>query len=147
MKIILLKDVAKLGKRYETKSVSDGHALNLLIPQGLAIIATTDAVKRIGVIKSKMEGESKVHEELLAQNIKSIEKVILEISGKANDKGHLFAGLHQEDIARELSIQSKIQVDPSFIQLAHPIKEVGEHTVDIKAGGKSAKLKVVVKKG
>ena len=146
MKIILLKDVAKLGKKYEIKSVSDGHALNLLIPQGLAIIATPDATKRIDVIKGKMEGEMKVHEELLAQNIKAIEKVTLEINGKANEKGHLFAGLHQTDIARELAIQAKIQVEPSFIQLAHPIKEVGEHTIEIKAGGKSAKLKLVVKK-
>jgi len=146
MKIILLKDVAKLGKKYEIKSVSDGHALNLLIPQGLAIIATPDATKRIEVIKGRMEGESKVQEELLAQNIKSIEKVRLEITGKANEKGHLFAGLHQTDIARELASQAKIQVDPSFIQLTHPIKEVGEHVIEIKAGGKSAKLKLLVKK-
>ena len=53
MKVILLKDVPKLGKRYETKEVNAGHALNLLIPQGLVIVATPDAIKRVGLLKSK----------------------------------------------------------------------------------------------
>ncbi len=147
MKVILLKDVKKIGKRYDTKDVSDGYALNLLIPQGLAISATKDAVKRIDVMKSRIAAEDKVQEELLANNIKAIGDIVLDIKGKANEKGHLFAGLHNEAIATELSKQAHIQVDPTFIQLENPIKEVGEYTVEVKAGGKSAKFKLVVKKG
>jgi len=147
MKVILLKDVKKIGKRYDTKDVSDGFAQNLLIPQGLAISATPEAVKRIGVLKSRMSAEDKVQEELLAKNIKSLESVVLTIVGKANDKGHLFAGLHNEAIAAELASQAHVQVDPTFIQLEHPIKEVGEYSVEVRAGGKSAKFKLVVKKG
>jgi large subunit ribosomal protein L9 len=144
MKIILLKDVAKLGRRYETKEVSSGHALNLLIPQGLAIAATPDAVKRIEVIKAKTEGERKVHEDLLVKNIKGLENVTLNVSGKANEKGHLFAGLHKDEIVAELLKQTELQLDPSFIELEHPIKEVGEHMIEVKGGGKSAKFKLVV---
>lgn len=144
MKIILIKDVPKLGKRYEIKNTSDGHALNLLIPQGLAIAATPDAIKRIETLKKKTEGELKVQEELLVKNLKSIEAVTLTITGKANDKGHLFAGLHATDIAKELAAQAHITVDPSFIQLSHPLKEVGEHTIELKASGKVAKLKLII---
>ena len=146
MKIILLKDVSKLGRRYDTKEVSSGHALNLLIPQGLAVTATPEAIKRIDLLKKKGEGEKKVHEDLLAKNIKDLESLTLNIKGKANEKGHLFAGLHREAIAAEIQKQTQLQVDPSFIMLEHPIKEVGEHMIEVKAAGKSAKFKVVVVK-
>jgi large subunit ribosomal protein L9 len=144
MKIILLSDVPKLGKKHDVKDVSNGHALNLLLPQGLAIAATPQAIKRASAEKARMEGERKVHEELLADNLKSLDGVTLTISGKANDKGHLFAGLHREAITKELLTQARVQVDPSFIQLEQPLKTVGEHEVEVKAGGKSAKFKVVI---
>ena len=144
MKIILLKDVAKLGRRYDVKDVSSGHALNLLIPQGLAVAATPDAVKRVEVQKKKLDGERKIQEDLIIKNIKDLEAVTLTVKGKANEKGHLFAGLHNEAIAAELVKQTGLQVDPSFIQLEHPIKEVGEHLISVMAAGKSAKFKLVV---
>jgi len=144
MKVILLNDVPKLGKKHDVKDVSNGHALNLLLPQGMAIAATPQAMKRAASEKAKMEGERKVHEELLAENIKSLDGVTLTISGKANDKGHLFAGLHREAIVKELLAQTRIQVDPSFIQLDQPLKTVGEHIIEVKAEGKSAKFKVII---
>lgn len=144
MKIILLKDVSKLGKKYDVKDVSSGHALNLLIPQGLATVATKEAIIRSQTERAKLEGERKIHEDLLIKNIKDLDDVTITIVGKANDKGHLFAGIHKEAIVEELSKQTKLQVDPSFIQLEHPLKTVGEHIVEVKGGGKSARFKVVV---
>ena len=146
MKIILLKDVPRLGRKYDTKTVSDGHAINLLIPQGLAIFATTDALKRVEGMKAQMEGERKVQEELLVRNIEGLKDITLTIKGKANDKGHLFAGLHKEAIAAEIEKQTRLEVDPSFIQLEHPLKELGEHTIEVKAAGKSGKLRLVISK-
>ena len=96
MKIILTKDVQKLGQKYDVKEVSSGHALNLLIPQGLAISATPEALKRNEVLKKQVESERKVHEDLLVMNVKGLDGITLEVSGKANEKGHLFAGLHRE---------------------------------------------------
>lgn len=145
MKVILLKDVPKLGKRYDTKTVSDGHALNLLIPRGLALAATPDAIKRLGLEKSRIEGERKVQEELLAQNLKGLSGVVLTVSGKANEKGHLFAGLHREEIVKELSAQAHLDIDPYSIQLEHPLKEVGEHAIQVKAAGKSVSFKLIIK--
>jgi large subunit ribosomal protein L9 len=146
MKIILLKDVSKLGRKYDVKNVSDGHALNLLIPQGSAIVATPDALKRLEKERAKMEGERKVQEELLVKNLEGLGSATLTIVGKANDKGHLFAGLHREEIAREIEKQTRLQIDPSFIQLEHPIKEVGEHLIEVKGAGKVVKVKVVISK-
>ena len=144
MKVILLKDVAKLGKKFDIKTVSDGHGLNLLIPQKLAIIATSQALKQLELQKAQIEAEKKIHEELLAQNIKGLSETVLTIVGKANAKGHLFAGVHREEIALELQKQTRLQVDPSFIQIEHPLKELGEHMIEVKAGGKSAKFKILI---
>ncbi len=144
MKVILLKDVSKLGRKYDVKDVASGHALNLLIPRGEAVAATRDALKRVESQKAKMEGERKVMEDLVAKNIQDLEGTTLTVSGKANDKGHLFAGLHKEEVAKELLKQTKLQIDPSFIQLEHPIKEVGTHAIEVKVGGKSAKFKLVI---
>ncbi|HTK33460.1 MAG TPA: 50S ribosomal protein L9 [Candidatus Paceibacterota bacterium] len=145
MKIILLKDIKNVGKKFDIKEVNDGHALNMLIPRGLAIPATASAVKRVEADKAKMAGEMKIQHELLVQNIKAIEATTLTLSGKANDKGHLFAGIHSDVIVKELHVQARIEIDPSFIQLEHPLKTVGEHVVTIQAEGKSAQLKVVIK--
>ena len=145
MKIILLKDIAKLGKKYEVKNAADGHAVNMLIPRGMAIVATPENLRRIESEKSKVEGERKVHEALLSENLKALESTVLTVIGKANEKGHLFAGLHQTEIAAELVKQARIQLDPASIQLDHAIKEVGEHMIEIKSAGKSAKFKLVIK--
>jgi large subunit ribosomal protein L9 len=144
MKVILLKDVAKLGKRFDIKEVSSGHALNFLIPRGLVAAGTPDALKKYAVEKQKMSVEKKIHEDLLLKNLTELEQVVLKVSGKANDKGHLFAGLHREELAIELATQARIQVDPSFIVLEHPIKELGEHKIQVSAAGKVAMFTLVV---
>ena len=144
MKVILLKDVPKTGRRFEVKEVSDGHAINMLIPRGLAISATSDAMKRTEVERNKIEGERKVREDLMVKNIKGLEDTTLTIVAKANDKGHLFAGLHKEAIVAELQKQTELQIDPSFLVMEHPLKEVGEHMVEVNAAGKSAKFKVII---
>ncbi|HEY4494776.1 MAG TPA: 50S ribosomal protein L9 [Candidatus Paceibacterota bacterium] len=146
MKIILLKDIPKVGRKYDTKEISDGYAVNLLIPKGLAIEATANAIKRMNEEKYKNEGEKRVREELLLKNINELENITLKLKGKASEKGHLFAGLHRESIAIELEKQTRLQVDPSFIQIEHPLKELGEHIVEVKGGGKSVKFKVLIEK-
>ncbi|MDE2040905.1 MAG: 50S ribosomal protein L9 [Patescibacteria group bacterium] len=144
MKIILLKDVPKVGRRYDIKDVSSGYALNMLIPKGSAEPATPEAQKRAEIERKKSEGERRLHEELLVKNLKDLDGKTLTVSGKANDRGHLFAGLHREEIAAELRKQTELQIDPSYIELAHPLKEIGEHTVEVKGGGKSVTFKLVI---
>ena len=144
MKVILIKDVPKLGKRFDVKDVSSGHALNLLIPQGHVISATPDAVKKMEAMKKKIEGEKKVQIDLIAKNIKDLDGMTLNVTGKANEKGHLFAGLHKEEIVKEIMSQTRLEVDPSFVELEHPIKTTGEHLIEVKGAGKSAKFKLVV---
>ena len=144
MKVIFLKDVPKVGKRYETKNIADGYALNLLIPKGLAVAATPDAIKRIETEKARVDGERKVQEELLLQNLKGIEGATVTLVERANDKGHLFAGVHKTELIPQIEKQTRIQISPEYIVLDKPIKEVGEYPIEIRVGNKSAKFKLVV---
>jgi len=132
MKVILIKDVPKLGRRFDIKDISSGHAQNFLIPRGLVIVATKDAMKRIEVERKQVENERALHEQLMVKNIQGLDGVTLTIRGKANEKGHLFAGLHKEDIVREIETQTQLQVDPLFLQLEHPIKVVGTHEIRVR---------------
>lgn len=152
MKIILLKDIPKLGHRYEVRDVSDGHAINLLIPQGSAVTATASALKKYEILRKAAETERKIHEDLLVKNLVDLDGKTITIKGKTNEQGHLFAGLHKAEIAAEIKKQTELDIDPTFIQLENPLKQVGEYTIEVtghrstQKTGKTVKLKVIVEK-
>ncbi len=145
MKIILTKDVADVGRRYETKNIADGYAINFLIPKGLAIAATPEAVKKIDAIHAREEGDKRVAEELLLKNLAGLDGVTITMTEKANPKGSLFAGIHKAEIIPEILKQTRLQISPEFIVLEKPIKEVGDHVIEVKVKGKSVKFTLVVK--
>ncbi|HUD04209.1 MAG TPA: 50S ribosomal protein L9 [Candidatus Paceibacterota bacterium] len=145
MKIALLKDIKGLGKKNDIKDVADGYALNSLIPTKSAIVATPDVLKKIEVVKKQEAMQKKIQEDLLAKNIHSIHDAEVVVVRDANEKGHLFAGLHKEDIAKLVHDETEVDILPEFIQLEKPIKEIGEHKIDIKVQGKSATFILNVK--
>jgi large subunit ribosomal protein L9 len=145
MKVILLKDIAKVGKKYEIKEISDGYALNMLIPHGSAISATPDAIKKVEAQKKQLDAERAIQDELLHKNLKALSGITVTVTGKANEKGHLFAGFHQKEIADALAKNAHINVDPLSIDLSHAIKTVGEHEIKVSVGNKSALFKLVIK--
>lgn len=145
MKIVLLKDVKGVGKKHDVKTVADGFALNSLIPQKLAEVATAKVLARVELIKKQEEADKKVQEDLLAKNLKALHDATVEVVAEANEKGHLFAGLHAADVAPLVKAQTQIDVAAEFIKIDKAIKEVGEHKIDVKVQGKSATFTLVVK--
>lgn len=144
MKIILLKDIAKVGKKYDIKDVADGFALNMLIPRGQAQIATSQAIKNVETLKATDLTEKKVQGELLVKSLETLKNLTLKLQEKASDKGHLFAGITKERLAEEILKVARINIDPESIKLEKPLKEVGEHTVVVEAHGKKAEFKVII---
>ena len=144
MKIILLKDVANVGQRFDIKNVADGFALNFLIPQKAAEVATEAALKKVATLKAAAEAERKVQHELLAKNLKELNGITVSISAEANEQGHLFKGLHQKEIVTAIAEQTKLAVPFESLQLEKPIKEVGDHKVIVVVGDKKATITVAI---
>lgn len=144
MKVILLKNVPKTGRRLQVIEVADGFAMNSLFPQGLAELATDAAIARADKLRAQEEVEKKVREDLLLKNLKSIEGITIHVSGKANEQGHLFAGIHKEQLIPLLKEEGKIDIESEYITLDKPLKEVGEHKVAVKVQDRQAEFTVVI---
>jgi len=131
MQVILFKDIPNVGKKYELKNVSDGFARNFLFPKKLAEIATKKAIEEIKKRKIVEDQEKDVQKSLLEKNLKGLNGVKISISEKANEKGHLFAAVHKEEIIKILKKQKQIDISEDMIDLDAPIKELGEHKIKI----------------
>ena len=143
MKVILLKDVPKVGRKFDIKEVSDGYGNNFIIKNKLGVIATKDAIKNADEMRNKMDAEIKAKEAEIASKLDSFAGITIE--AKANDEGHLFAGIKKDEILIKLS-EAGIVVLEDSVNLEKPIKEVGEHNVEVKIGDKKMKVKVIVNK-
>jgi len=148
MNVILLKDVRDVGKKYEIKKVSDGFALNFLIPKNLAEVAVPASVKRVEKLRVQEDLKRKASEDALRASLKKIESQTLSVSSKVNEKGHLFKGIHKEEIANLIMEKSGVQVNPDYITLEKPIKAVGTFEIPISIGDMTVNfsLEVVEKK-
>lgn len=145
MKIILLKDIKKIGKKYEIKEVADGYAINSLIPSRVAVPATSSFIKGI---EAKMKQDALLKEDFKKEFEYAITKLPegkLHISGKVNEKGHLFAGIGEDKIIEEFKKETSILLSPDHFDLEKPIKEIGDHIVEIKVDGNKYKLNIFVK--
>jgi len=144
MKVILLQDVAKIGRKFETKEVAPGYALNFLIKRGLAENASPVATKRAMANKARLEAEQKIQDELLAKNLDGLDKLTIHIKANANEQGHLFAGIHNEQIAKALAKESRLNIPASAIVLPKQIKSTGEFKIPVAVAGKETNFKLIV---
>jgi large subunit ribosomal protein L9 len=145
MKVILLRDVPNVGRKYEVKNVSDGQAVNMLLPRGFAEIATPHALKRIEKEIAQAISDKKVQDSLLAKDLEKLNSLIIEVTEKANEKGHLFAGIRKEDMMEKIKVQTKLTISSDHILMEKPIKEVGEYVIPLKVGDKRGSVKLIVK--
>jgi large subunit ribosomal protein L9 len=144
MKVILLKDVAKIGKKFDIKNVADGHALNFLIPKKLAELATNNAVSKIELVKQVDLAEKKIQNELLEKSIETLNNLVINIESKANEKGHLFAGIDKSEIMKEVLSKTRINIPENYVLLDKPLKEIGEHKIKVEVGNKKASFTVKI---
>ncbi|MBP6948590.1 MAG: 50S ribosomal protein L9 [Candidatus Pacebacteria bacterium] len=146
MKVILLKDISKIGKRGDVKEVADGYAINVLIKKEMALRATPQEL-----MKWKQKADSQDHKKALATNtfvqlIDAIRNEKVVITGKkADQKGQLFAAVHENDIVDAIFAVTKLSVDPKQILITGHIKSIGVHTLEIKQGDKKEKITIEIK--
>jgi len=146
MLVILLKDVDKVGKKFEVKEVKDGYARNFLIPQGLVKQATKEAMTWL---ETQKETEEKKAEESLKkiQDVASAiddQEVVIQVQVGGEDQ--LFESVTSQKISDKLK-ELGFDIKKSQIELSQPIKETGEFPVKIKfEHNLEAEIRVIVSK-
>lgn len=138
MEIVLLTDVPKVGKQYDVTRVPNGYALNYLIPQRKALVATKEALRRLERERRAREEERRVQRELLEKSLQSLEGAEVTLERRASEEGNLFAGIGNDEIAQAVTAQARIAVPVEAIEQNQPIKKIGNHTITVSAGGSRA---------
>jgi large subunit ribosomal protein L9 len=135
MKVIFLKELNGTAKKGEIKDVSDGYAKNFLIAKGFAQVATADIQSKI-VKEAKEQEIKKLREIEKLQTLKQdLEKRTFTVKVKVGDKGQVFGGVHEKDIAKVISDKTNHTIEKNQIEIPLAVKTIGEHQVKVKLGG------------
>jgi large subunit ribosomal protein L9 len=131
IEVILREDIKTLGRAGEMVRVKPGYARNYLLPQGLAYEATEGNRKRIAAETRVRAARSQAEQMEAERAAATLREVTLTLSGKAGEEGKLFGSITSQDIADALAQQGHT-VDRRRIELEHPIKTTGTHTVTVR---------------
>ena len=131
MKVLLRSDIAGVGRRGDIITVSGGHARNFLLPKGLAIEATAGAVTQAEVMRRSRD-QREVADRTEAQKIgATLSQQSFTVSAKVGKEGRLFGSISSGDIADAILEQAKFTIDRKKVNIASPIRTIGEHTVTV----------------
>ena len=131
MKILLMKDVYKLGRAGDIKKVADGYGRNFLLPQGFAVLATEGAMKQVQRIKAQAEIRRNTQNSELKGVADLIKDVTLTFAAKAGDTGKLYGSITTQDIATALTEKIRHEVKRQLVDI-QPIRNLGEFTAHIR---------------
>jgi len=143
MKVILLTDIPKVGKRHDVKEFKTGYAQNVLLSKGLAELATPQALAKLEAkvlqANKKKEEEMKAFEMLIS----SIGDKTVKIKAIANEKGHLFKAVSLNEVVHAIKESLGVDIDEDTLVMDH-IKEIGVHMITIKKGNRVGKCNILV---
>ena len=125
MKVLLTKDVYKLGRAGDIKKVADGYGRNFLLPQGLAVLASAGALKQVDRIKSQADVRRTEQNSELKDLAAHINGVVLVFSAKAGDTGKLYGSITTQDVATAIQEKTRYEVKKQQIEM-QPIRTLGD---------------------
>jgi len=147
MQVLLLKDVAGIGHAGDIKEVSGGHAKNYLFPKKLAVPASEGAQKQAQSLREA--GERRRDRKLTEAKAQAskLDGQVLTFKVLAGEGDRMYGSVTTAEIAEALSKVAKTEIDRRQIELEHPIKSLGQHSVPVKvASGVTATIVVNVER-
>lgn len=145
MKVLLTRDVEKLGSAGEIKQVSGGFGRNYLIPQGMAVIATRGQVKQAEERATAQRRRDEANRRDAEAVVAKINGVTVRFVERVGELDRLYGSVTNVDVAQKLSQQTGVEVDRRRVDLDDPIKRIGIYPVRVRvATGLDATINVVV---
>jgi len=131
MKVLLIKDVYKLGRAGDVKKVADGYGRNFLMPQKLAVLATPGALKTAEKIRAQAEVQRAQLNSELKDLADHINGVTLSFAVKAGETGKLYGSITTQDVATGIQEQTRYEVKRQQVDM-QPIRELGEYKAHVR---------------
>ena len=131
MKVMLMKDVYKLGRAGDVKKVADGFGRNFLIPQGLAVLATPGALKQVERVRAQAEIRRTEQNAELKGLSDEISGVVLTFAAKAGETDKLYGSITTQNVADALQEKTRYEVKRQQIDM-QPIRMLGEFTANVR---------------
>jgi large subunit ribosomal protein L9 len=131
MKVLLIKDVYKLGRAGDLKKVADGYGRNYLLTQGLAVLATPGTLKTAEKIRSRGEIQRAALNTELKDLAEHVNGITLTFATKAGETGKLYGSITTQDVANAIQEQTRYEVRRQQIDM-QPIREVGEFKAHVR---------------
>lgn len=131
MKVLLTKDVYKLGHAGDTKRVADGYGRNFLLPQGLAVLATPGAMKNAETIRTHANARRAVLNNEMGSVAEKLVDLVLPFASKAGETGKLYGSITGQMIAEAISQKTGIEIDRRQIDV-QPIRNLGDHKARVR---------------
>jgi large subunit ribosomal protein L9 len=129
MKVLFKKDVPDVAKAGQVKDVADGYARNFLIPRGLAVAATSGALKQVADLQA-VAARHAAEEEQVARDLKArLEAQPVVIEAKAGSQGRLYGSVTTADVATAIQRQVGASVERRDLEIADPVRQVGSYQV------------------
>jgi large subunit ribosomal protein L9 len=132
VKIVLREDVDTLGRKGDLIEVADGYARNYLVPRGLAMKATKGVVTQAESMRRSREVKETRDRDAAQTIAAQLGSKALEVKARAGEGGKLFGSVTTADIADAIKAQTGIEVDRRKVDLAEPIRELGDADVTVK---------------
>jgi len=126
MKVMLVKDVYKLGRAGDIKRVADGYGRNFLLPKGLAVLATAGALKKVESIKADAAIQRQTINKEMGGVAELLAGKVFTFASKAGETGKLYGSITTQMVADAIKTKVGVQVDRHQIEIA-PIRTLGDH--------------------
>ena len=131
MKVLLLKDVYKLGRAGDVKRVADGYGRNYLLPQGMAVLATDEALKMAERIREKANVQRAIVNQEMDTVAKQISGLVLVFPARASETGKLYGSITTQMIAEGIKNKTGVEVARRQID-SQPLRMLGDYKVHIR---------------
>jgi large subunit ribosomal protein L9 len=131
MKVLLIKDVYKLGRAGDVKKVADGYGRNFLIPQGLAVLATSGAISQAEKIRSQADEKRAVLNNELSGVAEILSKLVLSFPVKAGETGKLYGSITPAMIVDAIKDKTEIEVNRRQLDF-EPVRNLGTHMIRVR---------------